>query len=574
MRRDPSRLTTSEFDLLVVGAGIYGATVAWDATQRGLKVALIDKGDFGSGTSFNNAKTVHGGVRSLQRGHIGEMREYLRERRALSHILPHLVHPLPFLLPTSSSPTRHKLALSAYFRLNDLLAHDRNDLADPSKHLPPSRVLSREECLRLAPWIAPEGVTGGIEWHDAQFSNSSRAELAFIRTAVRHGLEAANHVQAVRLIGPEAGRVVGVMAQSLQPETPPFPIRARAVLLATGGWTADLLRAWNAHAQGRRVPHWSIAMNLVVDGRGGTHAVGGHARGRLFFMAPWRGATIAGTSHDPWTGAADQLAPRREYVDQLLSDLAAAFPRASIRREDVRLVHRGLLPAVEASPTRVVLMRESPFVDHAEDGCGNLFSLVGVRYTTARHSAERAVDAVCRALAIAAPRSATATTRLDGGEIERFDAFVADARARATPEVPAALIERLVYNYGTAWTDVIAAADPAHDDGAPRSTFHSRLLEPLGGTAGPGPGPGAKPAPRCEVTGAEVVYAVREEMAVTLADALLRRTEAGTRGYPGLAAVEAAASIMAAELGWSDERRAREVASVERIYDAAATRGN
>ena len=209
---------SSEFDLLVVGAGIYGATVAWDATQRGLKVALIDKGDFGSGTSFNNAKTVHGGVRSLQRGHLGEMREYLRERRCALHILPHLVHPLPFLLPTSATLTRHKLALGAYFRLNDLLGRDRNDLPDPSKHLPASRVLSRAECLRLAPWIAPDGVTGGIEWHDAQFSNSSRAELAFVARAVRQGLEAANHVQAVGLMRQDDGRVVGVMAQSVQPE--------------------------------------------------------------------------------------------------------------------------------------------------------------------------------------------------------------------------------------------------------------------------------------------------------------------------------------------------------------------
>ena len=212
MRRDPSRLTTSEFDLLVVGAGIYGATVAWDATQRGLRVALIDKGDFGAGTSFNNAKTVHGGVRSLQRGHLGEMRQYLRERRALLHILPHLVHPLPFLLPTGSGLMRHKLALAAYFKANDLLAADRNAIPDSSKHLPASRVLSRAECLQLTPWIDPHGVTGAIEWHDAQFSNSSRAELAFIRTAVRHGLEAANYVEATGLIASD-GRASGVMAR-------------------------------------------------------------------------------------------------------------------------------------------------------------------------------------------------------------------------------------------------------------------------------------------------------------------------------------------------------------------------
>jgi glycerol-3-phosphate dehydrogenase len=564
VRRDPSRLTTSEFDLLIVGAGIYGATVAWDATQRGLTVALIDRGDFGSGTSFNNAKTVHGGVRSLQRGHLGEMREYLRERRALSHILPHLVHPLPFVLPTSNRLTRHKLALGLYFRLNDLLASDRNDLPDSSKHLPGSRLLSREECLRLAPWIAPEGVTGGIEWHDAQFSNSSRAELAFISTAVAHGLEAANHVQAVGLIRQDSGRVVGVMAKDgLADGSPAFPIRARAVLLATGGWTADALRAWGA-GTARRVPQWSVAMNFVIRGRGGTHAVGGNARGRLFFLAPWRGATIAGTSHDPWTATADQLAPRPEYVAQLLDDLNVAFPRASITADDIRLVHRGLLPASEASARHVTLLRESPFIDHAEDGCPQLYSLVGVRYTTARHSAERTVDTLVRALGSSTAPCATATTRLSGGDIEQFDGYLADARREATAQLPAAQIERLVLNYGTAWRDVVALADGRPD-----------LLRPLGAPQGTEGGQAAPPAHAgTAVTGAEILYAVREEMAVTLGDALLRRTEAGSRGYPGDAAVADAVALMGAELGWAPARAERERQSLARTYDAATTRGN
>lgn len=569
MRRDPSRLTTSEFDLLIVGAGIYGATAAWDATQRGLKVALIDRGDFGSGTSFNNAKTVHGGVRSLQRGHLGEMREYLRERRTLSHILPHLVHPLPFVLPTSAKPTRHKLALGAYFRLNDLLARDRNDLPDPSKHLPPSRVLSREECLRLAPWIAHEGVTGGIEWHDAQFSNSSRAELAFIATAVRAGLEAANHVQAVSLMRQESGRVVGVMAQECASEPgPPFPIRARAVLLATGGWTTDLVRAWGARTA-RLVPQWSVAMNLVIDGLGGTHAVGGNARGRLFFLAPWRGATIAGTSHDPWTATADQLAPRPELVAQLQADLNVAFPGAHITPESVRLVHRGLLPASAASSQHVTLLRESPFIDHGEDGCPSLYSLVGVRYTTARHSAERAIDTLVRALGTTTAPCATATTRLVGGDIERFDAFVADARRHATPDLPAAHIERLVFTYGTAWREVVAIANGRPD-----------LLRPLGQLLRARPGVTAPPpaattaTTSTEVTGAEVLYAVREEMAVTLADALLRRTEAGSRGYPGDDAVADALAVMGEELGWTPARCERERKALARTYEAATTRGN
>ncbi len=136
--------------------------MAWDAAQRGLKVALVDRGDIGAGTSFNNAKTVHGGIRSLQHGQFREMREYLRERRALARIAPHLVHPLPFLLPTYGKLTRHKLPLRAYFALYDLLTSDRNEGVDPARHLPASRLISRDECLRRHPALDPAGVTGGI----------------------------------------------------------------------------------------------------------------------------------------------------------------------------------------------------------------------------------------------------------------------------------------------------------------------------------------------------------------------------------------------------------------------------
>ena len=556
MRRDPSRLTISEFDLLIVGAGIYGATAAWDATQRGLSVALIDKGDLGSGTSFNNAKTVHGGVRSLQRGHLGEMREYLRERRALLRILPHLVHPLPFLLPTSRALTRHKATLGVYFRLNDLLARDRNDLADPSKHLPASHLVSRDECLRLAPGIDPDGVTGGVVWHDAQFSNSDRAELAFISTAVRHGLVAANYVEATSLLSNE-GRTSGVMAHDHVTDRP-FPIRARAVLLAAGGWTD----AWLAQALPRPrrvVPAWSVAMNLVMSGVPGTHAVGGSARGRLFFLAPWRGAVIGGTSHDPWPGRADQLSPRREDLEQLLDDLRAAFPRAGLEADRIRLVHRGLLPATVANASRVTLLRDSALVDHAADGCRQLLSLVGVRYTTARQSAERAIDLVVRGLGVTARPCATAVTPLDGGRIDRFDRFAADAGHSGADQVERDRIARLVVTYGTAWPDVLAlgraGVEQPAEGGAP-----GELLRPLGAT--------------CAVTGAEILYACREEMAVHLTDALLRRTEAGTRGHPGADAVQAAARVMGQALGWAARRQVEETRAVDRVYDTPLGRGN
>lgn len=535
MRRDLARLASDEFDLLVVGGGIYGAAAAWDATQRGLSVALVDKGDFGGATSFNNAKTVHGGVRSLQRGHVGEVREYLEERRTLSAILPHLVHPLPFLLPTYRHGLQHRLPLRAYFALYDLIGRDRNDLADPSKHLPPTRFVSRDECLRLHPAIDPAGVTGGVVWHDAQFSNSDRAGLAFVASAVRDGCAAANYVEATSLLSSH-GRVQGVMAAD-RLGAPTFPIRARAVLLAAGAWTDEWLHRQRP-GTAPLVPAWSVAMNLVIRPVAGTHAVGGKARGRLFFLAPWHDVSIAGTSHDPWSRHADDLVPRRDDVVRLMADLDAAFPGLNLGAGDLRLVHRGLLPAAQATADRVTLLRHSPVVDHGKQGLVGLVSLVGVRYTTARRSAEQAVDVAARVVGKPLRACATATTPLDGGAIDCFADYLAESMRVAPAGVE---VGRLVRAYGSHHGLILALMQA-------RPELATTL------------------APGCAVTCAEVVYAVTSEMAVRLSDALLRRTDAGTRGHPGHAAVETAATLMAERLGWNDRRRADEIDAFERTY--------
>src|SRR6185436_11243984 len=142
----------TKFDVVVVGAGFYGATIAWDAAQRGLSVAIIDKDDFGAATSFNNLKTLHGGLRSLTLLNFRQMRLFIRERRALARVVPHLVRPMPFVVTTTRKPTRGKLPWRVLLAINDAIARDRNvGLADPGTHLPPGQIISKEEALRLNP---------------------------------------------------------------------------------------------------------------------------------------------------------------------------------------------------------------------------------------------------------------------------------------------------------------------------------------------------------------------------------------------------------------------------------------
>ena len=543
MRRDPAALAARPFDLLVIGGGIYGTLAAWDATLRGLSVALIDRGDFGGGTSFNSAKTVHGGVRALQSGNVAALRRFARERRTLARLLPHLVRPLPFLIPTYRGIARNRTLLRLYFAVGDRLTRAGGAPPGEAGWLPGSRVVSRNECLRLNPLIDPAGVTGGIEWFDCQMYNSDRVPLAFIASAVDAGAVAANHVEAEAALT-RGGSVEGVRAADrLTGEA--FDIRAGVVLNAAGPWAPELSGRLVPRAGGSLCRRLSKAMNLVVPSPlGGSHAVAGPAGGRLLFVAPWRHCAIVGTSHDRYAGDAGGLALDRGELDRFLAAVRAAFPNLSLGLDDVRLVHRGLLPAAPRGDGPRLATR-SAVVDHRRDWVGGLISVLGVRFTTARDTAERAVDLVMEQLARRGGPCRSASAPVAGGDLPDFGAFLRDAVSAADDLIPGPDRERVACTYGTRQRAVLDLLRASPGDRAP-----------LGAA--------------CAVTVGEVRHAVREEMAVRLSDALLRRTEAGSAGHPGDDALSAAAGVMAAELGWTRERTESEMDAVRRVYQLPA----
>lgn len=547
MVRDLARLASTEFDVLIVGAGIYGVAIAWDAALRGLEVAIIDRGDFGAATSFNSAKTVHGGVRALQRGAISEVRQYVRERRALSRIAPHLVHPLAFVLPTSRGVRGNRLLLRTYFAAHDLLAWDRNRGLEPSRHLPPSRLLSREETLRLNPLVEPDEVTGGIEWHDCQMYSTDRVALSFLFSAAERGAVAANYVELVdwRRTGT---RITGIVARDRVEDQGPFDVRARVVVNATGPWARRVVHPLLSDSRNPLAARLSKAMNLVTAPLTRGHAVSSTAGSRLLFVAPWRHCSIVGTSHDSRPAGPDDMDVRRSEVEAFLHEVRRAFPRARLDWGDIRLVHRGLLPAVSSGgahsgsvPAAAALLRRSQVHDHRRDGLAGLVSVAGVRYTTARHTAARVVDLVCAQLGRPAPPCRTAEVPLVGGECADVGALLAAARRAAPDGLVETDVERLAFSYGTRHDRLYAAmrADPG-------------LVRPLGRD--------------CRVTRAEISHAVHEENALRLSDAVLRRTEAGSAGHPGADALAEAARVMAALLGWDARRIQREIEEVERVY--------
>lgn len=539
MQRDLRRLADARFDLIVVGAGFYGAVAAWDASLRGLSVALIDKGDFGGATSFNNLKTLHGGLRSLQSLDFRQMRLFIRERRALARVAPHLVRPLPFIVPTYRRPARSRLALRAALAINDLVSRDRHEgLSDPALQLPPSRIVARDECLQLNPVIDPKGVTGGAVWHDYQMHNTDRMTLSFVLSAAESGAVAANYAEATELLR-EGTRVSGVRVRDgITSEV--LDIRGDVVLNATGPWAAQFLD----QLEGRRTTPallLSRAMNIVTRQVPVTQGCGGRAAGRYLFLAPWRNVTLIGTSHDVHDGGADALTVTRWDLEAFMADVREAFPLANLSSADVRLVHRGLLPMVAGREHDVKLLRESAVVDHTRDGIEGLVSMFGVRYTTARDTAARAVDAVFRQRLRQPPPCRTHETPVFGGAISDMENFVRSALLREAAGVSADMLRRLALTYGTVYDAVL---DLLREDPA--------LAQPLGRA--------------CPVSGAEVLHAVRHESAVRLSDALIRRTEAGSAGHPGTDAIERAGAIVGRELGWDESKMRHEIAEVEAFY--------
>jgi glycerol-3-phosphate dehydrogenase len=450
VKRDLGALTAREHDVVVVGGGIYGVATAYDAAQRGLSVALVEASDFGSGVSWNSLKTVHGGLRHLQRADIAQARESMRERRALLRIAPEIVRPLPFLVPVYGHGLRGREALAVALRLHDLIGLDRNDDVPPERRIPPSRLLSRQEVKGIVPGLDDPRLSGGAVWFDAQVTHAERLIMAFCHAAADAGAALANYVAAIGFL--RSGRAVtGIRARDVEGGGE-LQVRGRMVVIATGPGVDRLLARAEAKAVGGPM---ALGMNLVVRRAFvTTHAVGARSGGRFLFLVPWRDRSIVGTAYDPPTATPD--VPLSRFVEEA----RRAFPWAGLERGDVSLVHRGRVPA---RPGGGALEMRSRVVDHeTEDGIPGLVSMRGVKLTTARAEAEKAVDLIFRRLGRAAPRCRTATTLLS--EARPLQGGVADQIRRAVREEMAIHLTDVVLrrtDIGTAGPPDEAALDTA-----------------------------------------------------------------------------------------------------------------
>ncbi|HMD45051.1 MAG TPA: glycerol-3-phosphate dehydrogenase/oxidase [Acidimicrobiales bacterium] len=538
------RLRAEEFDVLVVGGGITGAGVALDAASRGLRTALVEKNDFASGTSSKSSKMIHGGIRYLQQREIRLVYENLAERQRLLDNAPHLVSPLPFLVPLFGRDGVVAKAVARSYSWALWLYDVTGGVRIGTRH----RRVTKAEALHHLPTLNAGRLVAGFLYFDAR-ADDARLTLTVLRTAVLgHGAAAANYTPVVGFVTDERGRVTGARVRpKIRPavtgsfgeaaEGPDFDIRARVVVNATGVW-ADELRALDegVHADSIRpakgvhvtVPSSKLPADIAA-------VIPVPKDRRAIFVVPWPEVDLVylGTTDTSYTGPLDNPACTPEDVDYLLEAVNAATTSA-LTRQDVTGVWAGLRPLL-APPDdgRHVSERTSDLsrrhtVQTSPEG---VVSVTGGKLTTYRRMAEDTVDQVVPLLGRkrSAGKCVTKKLRLLG-------APEATSRATARPGVDRATLSHLLARYGSDAEAVLALADDRPE-----------LLEPV--------------IEGLRYLGAEVVYAARAEMAQSLDDVLARRTRALIQdGRRSAAAAPAVADLVAAELGWTAEQATEQAA--------------
>jgi glycerol-3-phosphate dehydrogenase len=516
VKRDFDDLDKQTFDLIVVGGGIVGTGIARDASLRGLRTLLLEKEDFAYGTTSRSSRLIHGGLRYLRHLDFRLVRQDMQEREVLLDIAPHLVHPLPFLLPLTGPLTRVTMALG--MRLYDLLSYD--------KSLPSRQYLSRRETLELEPGLELTGLTGAYLYYDCQVPFAERLCLENALSAAEHGASVINHAQVTGLVS-DSGTVTGVQVADVLSGQVHRP-KARIVVNAAGHWMDSLCRMANERlkpplrrTKGIHLLTPQVSRQAVV--------LFARAGGRLFFVIPWEGYSLVGTTDTDYSGDPDNVYAEAEDVNYLLTEVRQAFP--ALRREDIFYATAGLRSLAGSLGRRASnVSRQHKLIDHERnDDIGGFVSVLGGKLTGYRGIAQETVDLVCQKLGVKAP-CVTAEAPLPGAPAVPPDKV---AQAAQESSLPVETVSHLVGLYGSRFSQVL---DLARQDGRGGQSI----------------------CPHCRDILAQVWHAVKEESTFTVADFLLRRSAIGLGPYQGLDAADTVAREMGRLLGWSNTEQQRQ----------------
>ncbi len=415
MKREPEKLHNTLFDLVVIGAGINGAAIAWEAVNRGYSVALIDKGDFGGATSSGCFKIVHGGLRYLQHLDFNRLLESVKEQKVLRQIAPHLVHPLPFIVPCYGYGMRGKETLRVALSLYEAITCFRNSGIEESHKLPNHKVFTRDECLEVAPGINPEGLRGAIVFHDAQMSNCERLTFSFAASASEEGGVVCNYVEAKRFLLDESSQEVGALQCRDLLIGREVTIQGKFFINATGPWAMRLSQQLcgkkftkpETFSKGVQVVLSSVASKYGLSLESSHIDSGAVVRrgGRSYFIVPWCGRTLLGTADWLHIDGPDKFSITEEEIETLLGEARRLYKTPLFNVKNVEYVFGGLRPVekgfIPGKDKQIApVSKDDEIIDHStiSDSVPNLISVIGVKYTTCRALAEKVVSRVGKML--------------------------------------------------------------------------------------------------------------------------------------------------------------------------------
>lgn len=529
----------TNYDVIVIGGGITGVSVAYEAATRGLKVALFEKGDFGEATSAATSKLIHGGLRYLKNAEFGLVRESLIERRNLENIAPNLVYPLAFMIPTYKNPRNNKISLFIGMVLYDLLSLGKTWTWDKTKSLRIHKTISAKRTKILEPCVPDNNLTGSSIYYDCQNLNPERLTLGILNSAIKNGAKVANYAKVKSFIRDE-NTIKGVEVTDLLNNNV-FKMNADIIINCAGPWTDIILKSAEDNKKIQHHIRRSEGVHIITKRLCNKHAVLMMTNeGRHIMLIPWRNHTLIGTTDKEYNGNPDDYKITRDSIQELLDTVNGNYGFEKLKYDDVQFAYGGLRPLVDnQTEASYESSRKYEIFDNAENGLDGLFTVEGGKYTTSRKLASQLMKKLSKKLKINLGKSVTNKKYLIDSDIKNMESFIKQLLLRY-PQFAEATINYVGRNYGLQCHTIFRLA-----------LYDQTLMDVITEDG--------------EIL-AEVVYVIKKELAFTLSDIFFRRTGIGTLGYPGNETFNKVVEIAKEYLSWDDEKTQQEIDNVMKIF--------
>lgn len=539
MERFLNNISREHFDVIVIGGGITGASVAYEAASQGLSVAIFEKGDFGEATSSATSKLIHGGLRYLKNMEFGLVRESLVERKVWENIAPNFVYPIPFMVPTYNNLKSNRFILFMGMVLYDMLSFDKGWTWDKSKKLPLHKTIGARQTMQQETCVKTQGLTGSSIYYDCQNINPERLTLAVLKSAVNYGAKAANYAKVESFIQ-KNGNVIGVdVKDCISGDKHQFT--SSLTINCAGPWADIVLNSADNSKKKNHNIRRSEGIHIITRKLVNKHAVTMMTKtGRHIMLMPWRNYSLIGTTDKEYTGNPDNYKVSRESIQELIIDLNENYGCEKITYDDIIFAYGGLRPLVDdQTEGSYDSSRKYEIYDNAEQGLNGLITIEGGKYTTSRKLACQAMRKVSKKLGRRLSKSISRKQFLAGSEIENMELFINDLK-KQYQNFSTHTVDYIGRNYGSQCHEVFSIATE-NPNLAEVVTHDGEIL-------------------------AEVEFAIKNEMANSLSDIFFRRTGIGTLGFPGQEVFNKVVKLTSELLNWDKQKTEQEIKIVMGIF--------